>query len=214
MLALHAGFRSRSLTFWGESSADERAGQNKRGLHPLDAGPKKLIEALSAIGVRVSRSDLKPAEVWLPSVRDKPLPSSPLIAEMPRRRAAKLAKWSVTTAAVDTMPALEALCNCAEKNLLQPGIMAGPDLGYWVAAMRFAAALAAREQFLPDLVRQNGDFCACWRAAFTGHDHERRHRLAAAMPSAARALTPEIAIETLLDEFLDAFVDRGHEHHV
>lgn len=207
MLALHAGFRSRCLIFWGES-ADERAGQNKRGLHPLDAGPKKLIEALAAIGMRVSRRDLVDAEVWLPSVRNRPLPSSALIAEMPERGAIKLAKWSVTAAVIKPASALEPLCNCARKDILQPGIIAGSDLTYWIAAMRFAGALVARQQFLPDLVRENGDFHAYWRAAFTGHDNERRQRLATAMPSAARALTPEIAIETLLDEFLDTFVDR------
>ena len=207
MLALHAGFRSQSLIFWGESAADERVSQNERGVHPLDAGPKKLAGALAAIGIQVSSGDFRPAEVWLPSVRNRPLPSSALIAELPEGGRAKLANWSVTTAAVNPAPALESVFNCTGKNLLQPGVMAGTDLAYWAATVRFAAALVARQQFLPDLVRDNGSFCACWRAAFTGHDNERRHKLAAAMPPAARALTPEIAIEALLDEFLDTFVD-------
>ena len=208
MLALHAGFRSQSLIFWGESSASQRVSSKKRRLHPLDAGPEKLSEALAAIGIPVSRSDLTQAELWLPSIRNEPLPSSALIAEVPEGGRAKLAKWSVTTAAVKPASALESLCTCAGKNPLQPGIMAGPDLAYWAAAARFAAALVARQQFLPDLVHENGNFYACSRAAFTGCDNERRNKLAAAMPPAARALTPEIAIETLLDELLDTFVDQ------
>jgi SNF2 family DNA or RNA helicase len=207
MLALHAGFRMRSLIVWAESSEDGNRRQSKRGVHPFEAGAAQLAEALHALGAKDS-ADFTNAEVWLPSAGKRPLPSNPVIAESAGgERGVKLAKWRVTTAALAPGNALDLLCNCAGRDLLAPGILAGADLLYWAAAMRFAAALVARHQFLPDLVQENGGFRARWRAAYAGRAEERRHALAGAMPPIARALTPEIPIETLSREFLDTVID-------
>jgi SNF2 family DNA or RNA helicase len=118
-----------------------------------------------------------------------------------------MAIWNVSTLELEATAALEFLCQCAGKDVLQPGIIAGTDLAYWAAAMRFAGALVARQQFLPDLVREDGHFHARWCAARAGRDDERISGLARAMPPAARAFTPEIAAATLLNEFLDTLVD-------
>ncbi len=176
-------------------------------MHPFEAGAPALAEALAALGISLPPADFTIAEVWLPSIGKKPLPSNPLIAEMPDIGDAELANWRVTTAALKSPAALELLCNCAGKELLAPGIIAGADLAYWSAGIRFAGALAARHQFLPDLVQENSGFYARWRPAYSGRDGDRLRDLAAAMPSAARALTPDIARETLLRHFLDTFVD-------
>ena len=207
MFALHAGFSAHRLILWGEVSGNTPLRRTKSGVHPYDAGPQQLLETLAAIGVRVAHSGIATMEVCLPSVRGAPLASSPLIAEPPASGEPKLARWKVTTAALEPAAALELLCFCADKELLHAATIAGIDLTYWVSAMRFAAALAARQQFLPDLVSENGRFHARWRAAYIGRDNDRRSALAAAMPPAARALTPQIAAETLLDDFVDTLID-------
>jgi SNF2 family DNA or RNA helicase len=207
MFALHAGFSARRLLLWGEVSGNTPSRRTKSGVHPNDAGSQQLLETVAAIGVRVSPTNIATAEVHLPSVRGAPLPSSPLIAEAPVSGEPKLAIWKVTTAALEPAAALELLCLCADKELLHAATIAGIDLTYWANAMRFAAALAARQQFLPDLVSENGQFHARWRAAYIGRDNDRRSALAAAMPPVARALTPEIAAETLLDDFVDTLLD-------
>jgi len=209
MLALHAGFSPRGLILWSESS-DKPAGRPEPDAHPFDPGPQQLLTVLAGMGVPISRSDLETSGVWLPSLRGGPLPSSPLLAPPStgvKSGNPKLVRWNVTTAALQPAAALEFLCLCIDKELLHPATIAGVDLAYWAAAMRFAAALVARQQFLPDLVKEDARFHARWRPAYIGRDHDRRAALAVSMPPAARALTPEIAAETLLSNFLDAFVD-------
>jgi SNF2 family DNA or RNA helicase len=207
MFALHAGFSTRRLILWGEMSGPAQPRRTKSDMHPGDAGPDQLLDTLAAIGIRVARGNIEIAEVSLPTVRGAPIPSSPLIGEMPGSGEPKLASWKVTVARLEQAQALELLCLCAGKELLHTATIAGVDLTYWTGAMRFAAALAARQQFLPDLANEHGRFHARWRAAYVGRDNDRRRSLAAAMPPAARALTPEIASETILDDFLDTLID-------
>lgn len=195
------------MTLWGEAPADTDRRRTGKGMHPFDAGPQRLRETLDAIGIRVSDGSVAIREIRLPSVRSGPLPSSPLIAETAYRGEAKIASWNVTTVELGTAAAVDLLCYCVNRQVLNPGTVPAADLTYWTAAMRFAGALAARQQFLPDLVRENGDFRACWRAAFAGRDDDRLHALAAAMPASARALTPDIATERLLTGFVDAVID-------
>ena len=59
---------------------------------------------------------------------------------------------------------MELLCFCANKDLLQPGVVAGTDLAYLTAAFRWTGALLARQHFLPDLTEENGEFRARWQA--------------------------------------------------
>ena len=197
MHSLHAGFRERQFLLWSESAPPESA----------DAAGLKLAEILLEIGLHPALDSFMDAPIWLPAVRQAPVPSSALIADLPDTKNARIGRFTVTAVALDPSSALELLCYCASKDLAAPGIMIGPDLAWWVAAMQFAGALVARQQFLPDLVSEDGGYHARWRAAFTGRDDERMHALASAMPPAARAFTPETPAVHLLGGFLDFIVD-------
>ena len=95
------------------------------------------------------------------------MPSSPLLGKQAQgKKAPDLRPWQVETLSLRAPAALELLCLVTGKEMLQPGVMAGVDLAYWAAAMRFAGALVARQHFLPDLVREDGRFCARWRAVY------------------------------------------------
>ncbi|MBV9036420.1 MAG: hypothetical protein JO182_18170, partial [Acidobacteriaceae bacterium] len=204
MQILHAGFRTPHLLLWAESSISE---VNQRRAHPWDAGALPLAETLAAFEIRTPYRDFQTTEVWLPSTNKAPVSSSPLIAEGPDNQSTKIASWQVTTVALQPAAAIRLLSACTDKEVLRPGTVAGADLAYWTAALRWAGALLVRQQFLPDLLRENGEFFARWRAAYTGRDDERRCQLAAAMPPAARALTPDIAADTLLRAFTDTVID-------
>jgi SNF2 family DNA or RNA helicase len=207
MLVLHAGVFSRRLLLWGEAppGAGRRSGRNRS--HPFDSGPERLSDALAIAGLRPARSRLKPAVVHLPSISGQPVPSSPLIAEIPSSGKPRIAEWSVTSLAPAPAEALDFLCACAGNNMLEPGVLIGNDLTYWVAAMRFAGTLVARQQFLPDVIEEGDEWFARWRAACLGRNEDRRHLLAAAMPAAARGFEPETHAASLLDYFLDSIVD-------
>lgn len=53
------------------------------------------------------------------------------------------------------------------------------------AAMRLAAALVARQRFLPGVTKDNGPYRACWAPIFAGPDAHLPGKLARAMPAAA-----------------------------
>jgi SNF2 family DNA or RNA helicase len=207
MLVLHAGFRAPHLLLWGESSLLKEMRRKERPAHPFDAGPLRLAEALGAIGIEISRKDFRTEEVWLPSTAQEPALSSPLIAERLEKQPTKIAPWKVTIVALPPAAAIELLCFCASKELLQPGTVIGADLAYWAAALRWAGSLLTRQHFLPDLTQEDGEFRARWQAAYMGRDDDLRCKLAVAMPPAARALTPDLAADTLLRAFLDTVID-------
>ncbi|HKX33683.1 MAG TPA: DEAD/DEAH box helicase [Blastocatellia bacterium] len=163
----------------------------------------------------MSEDAISPATVWLPSIGDLPLASSPLIAEMPPTDAApRLAPWRVTAIPLTSAEAVELLCACVDREVPAPGIVAGRDLAFWTQAMRFAAALVARQQFLPDVQPVEDFFRAQWRPIWTGADAARRSQLERSMPSACRALTataaegpPATSTQHILNQFIGEVVD-------
>ncbi len=208
MIALHAGFSARLLLLWGEISSPEKRRGGKRNQHPFGVGAQSLLDVLKSLDLPVTKSDITAEIVWLPAAGNIPISSSPLIRENPETEPKALGQWEVAAISLVPAAAIELLAHCANQQLIQPATIAGSDLRYWATAMRFAAGLVARQQFLPDLVtEEDGSFHARWRAACLGRDDHRRDQLAAAMPSAARALTPEVVPYALLEGFLDTVVD-------
>src|SRR5262249_38715253 len=130
------------------------------------------------------------AVIWLPTAGERPLASSPLIAEPPEEAAEiALAPWAVTGLRLSPGEALDLLCASLDRETLAPGVVVGAPLRFWAAALRFGAALVAREQFLPGV--ETGDPSrGRWQPALTGADGQRFNQLARAMPAACRALAP------------------------
>ena len=71
--------------------------------------------------------------VWLPTQDGRPIPSSPLIAEIPEPSGpADLQPWAtaVIPLAVNQWPVF--LGQCAGREVLGPGLIPGKDLSFWV----------------------------------------------------------------------------------
>src|SRR5437588_3694447 len=118
MLALHAGFRAGRLLVWGESSSADRPKARSKA-HPFAATATEL----HAIGGCAGEAST--AEILLPSVRQGPIPSTTLIAEIAGTAAsAKLSAWMVPAISLDASAALDLLCASYGKDLLQPGVIA------------------------------------------------------------------------------------------
>ena len=97
--------------------------------------------------------------------------------------------WSIPAYRVspaDTIPIFQA---CKEQGLLTTGVGTGMDLAYWSQAVRFGAALVARQRFLPGTIHDADGARAAWAPLFIGADAERLARLSQRMPAAARALS-------------------------
>ena len=223
MIVLHAAWHRRRLHVWGEAApeaAPKKAAKSKSGKgpspYPHDAGAKRLVAAINepVDAFRLTPSDASPVTVWAPAMLGKPIASSAAVAApSASQKAPTLKAWSVGAAPLDPFDAVEWLCHCAEGASLGGGAFVGADIAYWVRVIRFAGSLVARQQYLPDVVREDGDYHARWRPALIGRDAERRARLADAMPDSCRALSesadapPETSRRQILDEALASMTD-------
>ncbi|HEY1188644.1 MAG TPA: SNF2 helicase-associated domain-containing protein, partial [Gemmata sp.] len=138
------------------------------------------------------------------------MPSSPLLAER-REGPSELKPWLVSGFVPRGDIALSFLAGVGDRPTLAPGVGTGGTLRYWSAALRFAAALVARERFLPDVVQMGGEWFARWVPTLSGADSGRFARLAGAMPPACRALgdaLPDRPAAEVLRAFVGFAVDQ------
>ena len=211
MIVLHAGVLEGEFFLWGEtpeepdslstkgSKSTATAATGSAGVQPLlfDAGANRLRDALKEIGFqfKTSKKYIKPMIVWLPTLINKPVPSSGLIAELPESiKTTPLAPWRVTAFRMPMEKAVEFLCLCVGKQTLGPGVIVGKDLAFWTMAMRFAGALVAKQQFLPGVTETDGTFLAQWKPVFAGPDNERLSKLAGAMPAVSAGIDPQSSL--------------------
>ncbi len=169
MIVLHTGFYDNRFLLWGETPVDPETHpprphkQKRLQTLPYDAGVRELATALKArfdFTADMGRSEAVIA--WLPTVDNKPVASSSLIAQIPESPAKTIvAPWRVSVLSQSPEHTVEVLCACVGKQTLAPGVIVGKDLRFWAMAMRFAGALVARQQFLPGLTNDNGNYGAC-----------------------------------------------------
>jgi len=196
MRILHAAFLDDSLAVW---------------LEP-EAGKAALADAVGELGLilKFAKRKARPALAWLPTSGGRPAPSSALLADAPPDGACEIAPHTITILPLQGNYAVDLLAASVGKRLVSPGLLIGDDLAYWSAALRYAAELVVRGQYLPGLAQNQGGYQARWRPVT---DASRLHALAKAMPPAARAVSDTgkdacaTPAETVLSEFLESMVD-------
>ncbi|MCW3099587.1 MAG: rapA 2 [Chthonomonadaceae bacterium] len=203
MLLLHAGLIAGRFVVWGETEAVAKkgvAGRASRAKHPAatpspwNVGSEQLLAALNSVLAEPRSSALRCENilVWLPTVKDAPVPSSPILAPPPEGEVVcVLAPWQVSGVALSWEQAIALLCACAGRDTLESGVLIGNTLFYWATAMRFAGALVARQQYLPGLEKADDGYVARWRPVLAGSEADAASALARAMPGACRALSTE-----------------------
>ena len=230
MIVLHAGVFENNFLLWGETpektgtlavkksigKAHSRAGSATAQPFPYDASAETLSTVLKEIGFdfKVTKKSIEPMTVWLPTVDNHPVPSSALIAEPPASTGtASLTPWKVTVLRLPPGKAVEFLCRSVGRQTLELGAIVGKDLSFWATAMRFAGALVAKQQFLPDVTEIPNTYSARWKPIFSGEDQARLSKLARTMPAVARALTREASTipdshpVSILSGFMNLMVD-------
>jgi len=226
MIILHTAYDGQ-LVLWGETPVGESDPVNAPSLpdvagvqsSPFDPGKTVIRKAtkLAVPALKLFSRQAVQTNIWLPTVRKIPVPSSPLIgAETPRGRAKpRLAQWIVTGYPLTTAQTVELLCACADRRMLAPGVLVGPDLAWFAEALRFAGSLVARQQFLPGIHRHpEGHHTAEWEPVIAGDDALHLSGLAKRMPSSARCVSrqqadapPETPAEFLAGCFITDVVD-------
>src|SRR5688572_1465197 len=215
MIVLHAGYCD-SLLLWAETSESApAAGKRRKDRLTADFACEaaNLLKIAAELGVSSTKRETRAAVVWLPSNEELPVPSTALLGgDAAMTRDPFLAPWIVPALPLDGTRSIPLLAACAGKPLLRPGLLAGTDLCYWAGAMRFAAGLVMRGQFLPSAADEGTR--AQWRPVIAGPDTARFEALGKAMPPSARALVhdvddhpPKTAANSILRRFINGMVD-------
>ena len=223
MIVLHAAPLAEEFFIWAEATAPTGGKTSRRGPRapappalPFGAGKDDLLAAVADIlpGVRADGQAAETRIVWLPGARGQALASTPLIASPPENGAPMvLGPWRVAVLRVEAPMLLDLLAATLDKKFIAPGLTIGADWSFWANALRFASALATRQQMLPGLTRRDRRWRACWEAVFAGVDAGRLQQLARAMPHACRALSadasqpPSTPAVTALTGFVHKMVD-------
>ena len=230
MILLHAAFIDWKFFLWGETAAGDpssasrkaRSGPSLAKGHDsprafrYGASVERLKRALreSGLAFPITRKDWVSGVIWIPTVDGEAIPSSPLIAELPKRMGeVRLRPWRIDALGLGPMRAIELLSHCAGRETLAPGVIVGKDLAFWVTALRWAAALIAKENFLPSMIEGNEGYLARWEPIFSGPDGARLSQLAGAMPASGRALKweesspPDRPSISVLKDFIALAVD-------
>ena len=221
MIILHGGWQDGRMLLWAEQSPDEVRpegnGHPAGNEHPYCADHGKLVNVLASAvpGFRVDSGDAVSATAWLPSRGGSPIPSSALVADPSRSRARpRLMPWSIPAYRVSPADAIPIFQAGKGQGMLTTGVSIGGDLAYWSQAVRFSAALVARQQFLPGAIHDADGARAAWVPLFIGADAERLARLSQRMPASARALSgsdagqpPDQPAATVLRTFVAAVAD-------
>lgn len=231
MIIIHAGFLDYQLWLWGEApveiapeaparrgrKASTKSNPKNQNRLPFDVGDERLLAALNEVftDLKMSKSDVETATIWLPAVDGQAVASSTLIAEPPSSNGkAAIAPWTVAAIPLSTAEAVDLLCRCVDRETLAPGVIVGNDLAFWAEAMRLGGAMVAREQFLPAIEAVEDFYRARWEPVFAGADAQRAQRLAKTMPQVCRALTspdasapPDAPALSALESFIGEVVD-------
>ncbi|MGD8387284.1 MAG: DEAD/DEAH box helicase [Desulfobacteraceae bacterium] len=225
MIILHAAWFEGDLYLWGEKSSDSSGNRKVRSgrigqpdPHPLDAGIKGLREALKAASAElpVSGKRVRALSAWLPTVENTPVPSSPLLGELPDPEIeTTLHPWTVTARLLTFEEGRDFLCLCTGKRLLAKGVLPGTDLQWWTTGLRFAGALVTNQSYLPGLLKTEDGYEARWEPVLEGRDEAFREALSAGMPPSTRCLSlpdeaepPETPPRVACDAFIASMLDR------
>jgi hypothetical protein len=200
--------------------------------HIWDPGAERIARALGSLGFKYrSEPPGEKAEISLPTISGKyPLPSTPLLGEIPNVRFKKhdeprMQRWRVEYLPLDVSDilALAPLFSgtgapSADGRLIASGVMIALDLCYIAECWKFALSLLERGKFLPDIrMSLSGEgearYESLWRPLIADDDAERFARLSGLMPSIlmfcrdeSEAASPREVLHEMFDCITDGLV--------
>jgi superfamily II DNA or RNA helicase len=208
-LKVHSAYRDRKLYVWGECDAAEE-GRGRR--LPFAAPAVRVRYAIGHIAAGNLHATQRDAIIWIPTRRRVPLArgTAPAAGDL-------IEAWALPVAVLQPDAALYFLDACNRNpHAENADIKIAPTTRFWSAALRFVAALAARERFLPSVTSNKGLHRGRWLPLLSARDRYVLHQLAAAMPAPARAITAVALADArppaddpvhLLSEFVEWMLD-------
>ena len=220
-LILHGSWSAGRFFVWGECSerVARRGRQPKIPAHPYTAPADRLQDALRTLSPLADWRASPAAErsVLLPSTQCEPrVPSwlAPERGEDAYGEELRLSPWKLAGLELDVLSALDLLVALPTGQV--DGLHLGADLRFWSLAAKLGLEFLGRQQVLPGMAEERGQYRAVWMLApDDSRDAERLCALSQAMPPVCRALSTLQKSElpsdprVLLDDFLGQMVDRA-----
>ena len=176
MLIIHASYFKNNFYLWGEVSFDTKKlhpaniDETVPQPHPWSADENTLNEALKQAGIRRPRrgSHEKTAAgyVSLPSRSGIPIPSSPLLGDLPDLdEKPSLGRYSVEAMSFsyDELTVISEILNNTEEKLSVPGLLFADDAKFLVKSLEYAAIMACRGTYYPYMEHIEGSYYSRWK---------------------------------------------------
>lgn len=239
MLIIHASYAENRFFLWGERSFETEeitplletsTDTHVKECLPWDAGADVLREALKRTGIRTRRhpvdGECLSAFLLLPSRGEIPIPSSPLLGELPDIACdpeLRLFKVSAFPISWEELLSITRLLNKTEGKLSLPGLLFADDMRFVSKAIEYAALMALRGTFLPDMKQTERGYISVWKPLHLAKYQDEYNLYLHAAPPVLRGFSlerenniladrEEIAesiLETLLDEIVRAAQTAG-----
>ena len=190
MIIVHAPHLDSSLALWGEDSdPPPQPAVQPSDHHPRSASANRKAEVLGFGPEELAAAEAM-AIAWLPTQGRNPVPSETMANPAHRSRAKpRIRPWRVPVLMLTAPRTIQILHRFKRNHVPRTGVILSANVAYWQRVALFAAALAARQQFLPSVAQHGEHTEAIWTLLFIGDDAHRLAELAKAMPGSARALT-------------------------
>lgn len=172
MIALHIALVHARLCLWTELGMDNAEGSPSEGRHPRCGSPEGIKRAAASFGISLKSLPME-ARVWLPSIGESPLPSSPLLGECVSSETPQLRSWSLSLLPLPIEALLPLSYAEGQTRLSTPGLFLAPDFKYLLEMLRFAVNLTARGSFLPGLENGEEGVSSVWQPLCLGEDKGR-----------------------------------------
>ena len=204
MRALHISIAAGGLYLWNEGTGPDSL--------------KELKQSCRAIGfkIKILKGNTGDSIVWLPSHKNMPIPSSPLLGRISGNDAkTRLLPFHTRVRLLEVEEALE-LCSIARGgNVADSGVIFGDSI-YWIdMIIKAALKLVAEEKILPVIFRRDQEWEARWVPVIGSSDEEKILKLNDAMPQVCRCMGSEdklpdmpgrLVINMLLSKSVDGIV--------
>lgn len=230
MLIIHSFYSAGSFYIWGERSFNFEnlpdaysCIAKKPQLLPWCADTSTLNDALKKACVRARRKTVAENSVraftMLPTKNGYPIPSSPLLGELPDDNSETvLLTYEISALQImeEEICALSEIIKKSTEKLFIPGILFADDLKYIATASEYAAVMVTRGTFLPDMETCEDGFTSTWKPLHLAKYQDTHSLYISNIPAVLRSfsLSPEETFikdsgeiaEAILHSLLDSLV--------
>lgn len=243
MIVLHAAFDENNFYIWAERSFETKAimpyisrarSPEKIYRLPWTANEAQIYEVMSLSGVFSRKPNAADAQnglkayLTIPVQGGIPLPSSPLLGELPSTEGVV----DLEVFQIDAVPisygeiiSLIRFLDGNSERLSVPGVIFSEDLRCVCNIVKYASLLVMRGNFLPDMEESEEGLIAIWKPLYRAKYHDELTGLIRTIPAVLRGFfirkglprlrSREAAVVEMLEAMLDSIVrnaqnaDRG-----